>query len=659
MQVKTFVYGTPLGFNFYEDDSQYKDYFKGFYISSREGRQLMVNRLDNGETTYNFLCYRIAEYGNRPNAFFGMSFVLNDYLYCSDFGNLYDWFNFLFDKLISERKLITKQGEELHYNVAKFEEDKDDVDWLKSNMPNILSSPDIKLQKYDASFSDKKTGKVAQFNNSEKPDIILKAFKQSRWICLSSLFGGEPEPELDFGELSQFVETITKQLLPIAINPEKKHVPVLKEMHSALNENYKSISEFVQKTRDEDRKKMFQELGLKYYDIFAKQLPQIAQKIDMGQSEPPKPPTTRECSKCGMQKPLSAFADGDTICIECRAHERNHEETRICQKCGKKKPIAAFKTGDTICIECREHESSHNSSGFVLPRKYLYGGIAVAAIAIIALCVYFGRPFKEGKSGGDTNDKGNPTPEVIANNKVQESDYNGFIANKQFLEAYDCIKDKDDVDTYKPRLKDDYENYLITLEFNKIQREMIQNNSLCEDIGIDTEQWNQFAEDGDQISYYLSREEINPSDKQKCEHWIKPYKNIDLFKDIAQTWERELKKKKVKQLNGPSGEMPVTIIAKVCDSDGKEVKLFNIDPSSSNQGKIEIQGTYIQKVGSYIEVNCSNKPSLIDHKDNRGDEPEITGESHHYKITIKNSGKWLYKCDQAEITITTPTYLKQ
>ena len=83
MQVKTFIYGTPLGFNFYEDDSLYKDYFKAFYISSREGRRLMVNRLDNGETTYNFLCYRIAEAGNRPNAFFGMSLVLGDYQYYS------------------------------------------------------------------------------------------------------------------------------------------------------------------------------------------------------------------------------------------------------------------------------------------------------------------------------------------------------------------------------------------------------------------------------------------------------------------------------------------------------------------------------------------------------------------------------------------------
>ncbi|MBO5631450.1 MAG: hypothetical protein J5965_20475, partial [Aeriscardovia sp.] len=203
MQVKTFIYGTPFGFNFYEDDSQYKDYFKGFYISSREGRRLMVNRLDNGETTYNFLCYRITEHGNRPNAFFGMSLVLDDFMFCADFGNLYEWFNFLFDKLIKERKLFINKDAQLLYNVSKFEEDVGDVEWLKANLPNILSSHDIKLQKYDSSFSDKKTGKVVQFNNSEKSEVILKAFKQSRWISLSSSFGGDDCPELDFGELSQ------------------------------------------------------------------------------------------------------------------------------------------------------------------------------------------------------------------------------------------------------------------------------------------------------------------------------------------------------------------------------------------------------------------------------------------------------------------------
>ena len=48
--IKTYIYGVPNGFDFYEKDAGLNDYFKGFYISSRRGRRLMVNRRNNGVT---------------------------------------------------------------------------------------------------------------------------------------------------------------------------------------------------------------------------------------------------------------------------------------------------------------------------------------------------------------------------------------------------------------------------------------------------------------------------------------------------------------------------------------------------------------------------------------------------------------------------------
>ena len=50
--IKTFIYGDPHGFDFYEKDVYLNDYFKGFYISSRRGRRLVVNRRENGETIF-------------------------------------------------------------------------------------------------------------------------------------------------------------------------------------------------------------------------------------------------------------------------------------------------------------------------------------------------------------------------------------------------------------------------------------------------------------------------------------------------------------------------------------------------------------------------------------------------------------------------------
>ena len=74
--IKTYVYGTPRGFNIYEKDDVYDNYFKDFYISSRRNRRLMIHRQPNGVTTYNFLKYDLLEVGGRPNAFFGMSLVI-------------------------------------------------------------------------------------------------------------------------------------------------------------------------------------------------------------------------------------------------------------------------------------------------------------------------------------------------------------------------------------------------------------------------------------------------------------------------------------------------------------------------------------------------------------------------------------------------------
>ena len=51
--MRTYIYGVPQGFDFYEKDVQFTDYFKSFYISSRRGRRFLINRKENGETIYN------------------------------------------------------------------------------------------------------------------------------------------------------------------------------------------------------------------------------------------------------------------------------------------------------------------------------------------------------------------------------------------------------------------------------------------------------------------------------------------------------------------------------------------------------------------------------------------------------------------------------
>lgn len=643
MQVKTFIYGTPLGFNFYEDDSQYKDYFKGFYISSRKGRRLMVNRLDNGETTYNFLSYGITERQNRPNAFFGMCLVLGDYQYCNDFGKLYDWFNFLFDKIVNERKLFTQQDSKLQYNVAKFEEDAEDVEWLKSNMPNILSSSEIRLQKYDASFSNKKTGKIPQFNNNEKSDVVLKAFKQYNWICLSPSFVSNNDcPELDFGELSLYVDSVTQQLLPIAINPEKKHLPLLKEIFSAMTENNKSISDFVAKTQDEDSKKSFTELGQRYYKVLNNQIPLIAQKI----KENPEP-LTKACAKCGKNKPIEAFVQGDTVCSECRAKEKQPTETQTCSRCGREKPISAFAHGDKICIECRSKES--NSFAFpTIPIKYLYSGVAALVLAVIVVCLVIFNPFKsDSPDSGDT--KGSTGSEQVvggqgtAANNVDSSMFQQYIINQEFKEAYEYIKEKDDAKNYKERLKTAYEKYLIKQELTQIQIEIIQNNELCKYLNIDTETWKNFAVDGETINNCLSQRTLKNTDRNKCKSLINKYKK-GIYQTVALTWESKL------------NLIPEPIVVQK-----KPIKIIWYDKNHNKTGEKTVQtgksigGPYVE-VDGYVDIYCKESPTCI-----QGENPPgayLQQEKDRYRIKPKVSGqKWVYKIDNdIEVTIETKRY---
>lgn len=643
MQVKTFIYGTPLGFNFYEDDGQYKDYFKAFYISSREGRRLMVNRLDNGETSYNFLCYRIAEFGNRPNAFFGMSLVLGDYAYCADFGKLYNWFNFLFDKLVNERNLISKTDSGLRYGVSKFIEDAQDVEWLKSNLPNILSSPGMKLFKYDSSFSDKKTGKIMLVNPDDKPESLLNAFKQNRWICLTPFVASENDcPELDYGEMSSFLDGVTKQLLPIAINPEEKYIPLLKKIYSETKENNQSISEYMEKSRDEENKKLFSELGKRYYDILTQQLPKIAEKIkDEGKHEPVAPPPstssvppkTKMCTKCGKQKPVSAFADGDDVCLECRNHANSR--LRKCQKCGKEKSIGDFEGNDTICRQCRNNEAS----SYTKRPKYLYAAIAALILLIVTGVVVFI------PKGGDENNGGENTGNagIVQNTKVNVAEYEDFIKKHQFVEAYEYINGKENQDEYTLKIKEDLENYLITLSYDDIAETILAVNkiALCKLVGIDEDKWLDYASTGPEIDETLGKAQLTSTEKNSCQKRIDKFKKTKIFQQQTNAWEKVLNSKTT--LSATPTPPPEPLKLKYRINDG-EIKEKNI----GSQKTVGIEC----KVNQYVDILNIREVNCIANNFNGqyGHHPE--GNPPYYRLVMNKTGQFVFQCGEFQLTIT-------
>ena len=643
MQVKTFVYGTPLGFNFYEDDSQYKDYFKDFYISSREGRRLMVNRLDNGETSYNFLCYRLIESQNRPNAFFGMSLVLGDYVYCGDFGKLYNWFNFLFDKLINERNLFVITDNGLRYTVPKFSEDVQDVEWLKSNIPNILSSSGTQLVKYDTSFSNKKTGKIVLVNPEDKPENILNVFRQNRWICITpSVVSDNDCPELDYGELSSFLDAKSKELLPIGINPEEKHIPVLKKIFEEAKENSLNISEYLEKSKDDENKKRFSELGKMYNDLLTQHLPKIVEKLKGIESPPPPPPShseTKVCNQCGQQKPINAFAIGDNVCRECR---NKQSKKRICKKCKKEKQISEFNGEDTICKQCRASKPPFPPP--LSPK--LYGAIA-AVIVLFVVCLIVFIPKKGiGGEGGKTG----PTTPKQPNNKVQVDAYNNYVDNNHFKNAYEYIKDKEDYETYLPKLRASFSEYLLTIDnLYDMTTILIDCDELCTAADIPKETWQESAQgierDFKQITTYIQKTTLTKEEKNKCKNLISKYADTP-FRDKVNDWN-----KKLEQINEPIAPRPshdpFVFKYRINDGDLKEKKTEQ--PNNKNVG-VEM------KAGDHLDIfTFGKKPTKTKGPDlepkNIGNH---TNESIPYwRILIPSSGTYVFNCgDNIVLTIT-------
>ena len=230
--IKTFIYGVPRGFDFYEKDAELNDYFKGFYISSRRGRRLMINRRENGDTIYSYLRYGLKEVDRQPlHSFFGMSLVVDNYQFCPNFKVLLEWFDYLFNKLVNEHSLIKKNEDGiLHYVVHKFDENSADVEWLKSNLPNILTQAgQTEIANYDNSFIDGKAGQVVSFNNPVGENRLLETFRKYRWLSISSeiverqdITSGDPiEIELNFEELNGKLNEFNQQLLPIAVDISK------------------------------------------------------------------------------------------------------------------------------------------------------------------------------------------------------------------------------------------------------------------------------------------------------------------------------------------------------------------------------------------------------------------------------------------------------
>ena len=135
--IKAYLYGTPNGFDLYGADQELRNYFLGFYISSRKGSRLMVDRRQDGKTFYNFLKYELIESIGRPNSFFGMSVVIDDGVYTPELKKFQQWCDYIFSEVVKRGELFhsTPEGK-LQYTAQRFSDKNDAAQFIIQNATN-------------------------------------------------------------------------------------------------------------------------------------------------------------------------------------------------------------------------------------------------------------------------------------------------------------------------------------------------------------------------------------------------------------------------------------------------------------------------------------------------------------------------------------------
>lgn len=546
----TYIYGTPLGFDFYEDVASLKEYFKGFYISSRKGRRLMVNRRDNGETLYNYLRYGLAEKEGRPNSFFGMSISMDNNEYAYDFKEIFDWFDYLFDKLVERGSIFfLNAGNIIQYKIAKFKDNAEEVQWLKNNIPNLFTKAQgVKLLEYDSTFSATSSGQIRCFNDETTATKILEAFKKCRWIALSPMFEPEEEPiEIDSSDIEAQLNKYTQQLVPIAISPKQENLNILHSIESNCVETIGLIQKYLATERDESEQRTCASLIERTREIVTN-AKTIATKIDISGSTinpfPPKPHLKR-CNRCGKNLPLLNFANVNSrFCIDCENQiHQSKSKTRKCTQCGKEKNQSEFPEGSSTCYDCKSHKSFLD----YIDAKLIAVFLVFVLIAGISLYLIFG-----GDKSSKYSNEEPQTDEVLIEDENLENDsfdankFNNFLINKEFKKAYSYIKDIDNNEIYISQLKASIEQHLweildstqpVDIELS-VRTFFLNNRNVVTDLNIDEQTWVNLANVYSKLYAYANHSQITESQRADALNLVNKLPNDPPY--LKETWQARI-----------------------------------------------------------------------------------------------------------------------
>lgn len=701
--VKTFIYGNPHGFDLFEKDSAYSDYVKGFYISSRKGRRMMVNRRENGETTYNYLHYGLREAIDRPtNAFWGMTLVLDGHQYCEDFKEILDWFDYIFDRIVKERNIFAKDetGKPIYplkYRIHKFEEASSDIEWIKANLPNIFSDgAGTSISKYDSSFLRGNTGQVIGLNEKETTENILKTFRQYSWITLSSQYALRTDDEiidknseLNYIDLKEKIERSYKRFSQLAARTDKEAAGELMLMKKGLAESLALMTDYFKRITDKKETELFEQL-IAEYNSFIKNITALLLK---GESEISFK-NVQYCFNCKQEKDVSCFSSPDaTKCIECEASEQRETKKR-CIKCGQYKNIYEFGNENNVCKACQEQETTqtktckqcgrkkalsdfsinsdicHECSDFVDWRKFLGNKrIIMGVLAAIILCVIIFVFTDSEKKPPINKELMQQTEEIIETEnaetqKVSAATLNDLLKKEQFSEAYDYINDKDDKDIYIDDIANavDKKFWSVienseTTEYDAIKSQLEIEIRPFEDLlaklGVDNQYYDKLyngAKDYAKLRSLLEKVQITETEYNEGKqilNRIGKYLKGDWNTALASKW--EVSKASATNISVSQNKEKESTTTKKQTKTVGPVSITYTKVNGNEENATDLKGNvgYDAKPGTKVTVTYPNG-KITYNKQTFNNTKSITLDSNPEKQMT-----YVFKCDNVVITITT------
>lgn len=575
--IRTYIYGVPHGFDFYEKDANLNNYFKGFYISSRRGRRLMVNRQENGETIYSYLQYGLKEVERQPlHSFFGMSLVVDDYQYCPNFKVLLEWFDYLFNKLVKEQRIIKKNEDGvLCYVIHKFEEVSDEVNWLKNIIPNIITKSEqaddvkVEISKYDKSFFVGNVGQIVCFNKPVSEKRLFEVFHKNSWISVSSEILEKEEVntsgniadseviEYSYEELDEECNKFTETLLSIAIDISCTSVTDLAKIEEKVQKTCINLENYLPTIDNIEEKNKFKNLESKYNSLKDKIL--TLQSKSTGTISTSTSPQGKNlyCFSCKKYKPLSHFRSIEsTKCKECEEKDHiepaDNEGYKVCKHCGKKKALKAFCNSETdICDDCSniKQQKSENSAlqrlkeNIPLTKGFVRISMGLLVVVATIMIIFFSRMKNDNEVHGIA--RIDSTQIVKNSSNVDIKEVNRFIKSYNFKELFEYIREKQDADKYKSLIKHSVNGYLwkiidtSTSAQEDIERFYIENNELLEFIGFDKDDkdtWRETITDYNQMLSIIKKDKVTENDVEVGKEILKKHSNL-----FPSDWEARLK----------------------------------------------------------------------------------------------------------------------